>query len=108
MADPTNVSADVAPSSHADGKFKLANWLNSKFSTYKKDRRQAEIQWMKNIRQYLGQYDDEGSMSANMSRAYPKQTRVKCVSMKSRLTDLLFPASERTGRCPPARFRLCL
>jgi hypothetical protein len=95
MAASNDISADVQPAANAEGKRKLAAWLSSKYTTYKSDRRLAEIQWMKNIRQYLGQYDEESKMSENMSRAYPKQTRVKCVSMKSRLMDLLFPASEK-------------
>jgi hypothetical protein len=75
----------------------LGRNLRSKFTQYTRDRRLIEEQWMKNLRQYLGQYDPDliSRMDPQQSRAYPKITRVKCVSMVSRLTSLLFPADEK-------------
>src|SRR3546814_5739862 len=87
----------VEPKDHAQGKADLGRKLKDKFSIYKKDRQPAETQWMKNLRQYLGKYDEdfEQKMAPNTSRAYPKITRVKCVSMVSRLMSLLFHAGEK-------------
>jgi hypothetical protein len=71
--------------------------LRSKFTQYENDRRQAELKWARNTRQVLGIYDPdiESSLSPNRSRAYPKLTRVKCVSMLSRLMNLLFQESDK-------------
>lgn len=103
MSDPT-VSASVTPVDQSDGKRALADWLTKKFATYKTDRNLAELQWMINLRQYLGKYDSdfETRMTQGTSRAYPKKTRIKCVSMKARLMDLLFPASEKNWSLEPS------
>lgn len=53
-----------------------------------------EEQWTKNLRQYLGEYDGNVKIDEGRSRAYPRITRVKVVSMVSRLMALLFPTSE--------------
>lgn len=75
----------------------LGRQLRTKFDQYKKDRLPVEQQWMKNLRQYLGKYDPdvEAALPADTSRAYPKRTRVKVVSIVSRLMSLLFPAGEK-------------
>jgi hypothetical protein len=71
--------------------------LSSEFQNYERDRRLAEMKWTQNARQFLGIYDPDvlATLEADQSRAYPKLTRVKCVSMLSRLMNLLFPSSER-------------
>lgn len=71
--------------------------LQSDFQAYERDRRLAEMRWAQNLRQYVGEYDPDikQSMPADRSKAYPKLTRVKCVSMVARLMNLLFPASEK-------------
>ena len=71
--------------------------LVSRFNDYKRERREVEVQWLRNLRQYLGQYDPEilEKIEPDRSRAYPKLTRVKVVSMVSRLMSLLFPTSEK-------------
>lgn len=76
---------------------RLGQKLNSLFSQYVSDRRIAELKWMRNLRQYLGIYDPEieKELSPNRSRAYPRVTRVKCVSMLSRLMNLLYQGSEK-------------
>jgi hypothetical protein len=80
-----------------EGRSWLGGKLRDLFGQYKTDRRPAETQWMKNLNQFLGKYDSalEQNMDQNTSRAYPKLTRVKCVSMKARLMSLLFPAGEK-------------
>ena len=71
--------------------------LKGRFDAYKRDRRETEAQWTANLRQYLGRYDPEmvSRIEQDRSRAYPKLTRVKVVSMVSRLMALLFPTSEK-------------
>jgi hypothetical protein len=75
----------------------LGQKLQADFKTYENDRRNAELKWAQNLRQYLGVYDPdiEKQFDKDRSRAYPKLTRVKCVSMLSRLMNLLFPSGEK-------------
>lgn len=75
----------------------LGDKLSSLFTQYVSDRRVAELKWMRNLRQYLGQYDPEieRDLSVNRSRAYPRITRVKCISVLSRVMNLMFPGNER-------------
>jgi len=81
----------------ADDLKALGNKLSSLFTQYVSDRRVAELKWMRNLRQYLGQYDPEieRDLSVNRSRAYPRITRVKCISVLSRVMNLMFPGNER-------------
>lgn len=71
--------------------------LTKDFAQYERDRRLAELRWMRNLRQFLGVYDPDiqSQLDPTRSQAYPKLTRVKCVSMLSRMMNLLFPSSER-------------
>lgn len=75
----------------------LGSRLQSKFAIYENDRRLTELRWARNARQRLGIYDPdvESALDKNRSRAYPKLTRVKCVSMLSRLMNLLFQDSDQ-------------
>jgi hypothetical protein len=76
---------------------KLGAMLMSKFTEYENMRKIAEQKWLRNARQVLGIYDPdiESMIPRNRSRAYPKLTRVKCVSMLSRLMNLLFQVEEK-------------
>ena len=79
---------------------KLDAWgarLKSEFQRYESDRKLAELKWARNARQFQGIYDPdiEAQLDKQRSAAYPKLTRVKCVSMVSRLMNLLFPASDK-------------
>ena len=75
----------------------LGDRLASLFTQYRSDRVMVEQRWLRNQRQYLGVYDPEveADLSANRSRAYPRLTRVKCISIQSRLMNLMFPGNER-------------
>jgi hypothetical protein len=74
----------------------LGNSLNQLFNQYKSDRRLSELKWMRNLRQYLGQYDPEIEREiGSRSRAYPRVTRVKCISVLSRIMNLMYPGNER-------------
>ena len=74
----------------------LGGKYKSLFLRYAGERYPAEQKWLKNLRQYLGVYDPdvERMLPPNRSRAYPRLTRVKCVSMLSRLMNLMFPGNE--------------
>lgn len=78
--------------------------LQGRFRQYEMDRRVLELKWERNARQYLGVYDPdiERVMDVNRSRAYPKLTRVKCVSMLARLMNLLFPADDKNWTVEPS------
>lgn len=67
------------------------------FDRFASERIPAEQKWLKNLRQYLGVYDPELEqvLPPNRSRAYPRITRVKCISMLSRLMNLMFPGNEK-------------
>lgn len=66
------------------------------FDRYASERLPAEQKWLKNLRQYLGIYDPEieRELPRNRSRAYPRLTRVKCISLLSRIMNLMFPGNE--------------
>lgn len=87
-----------------DGLAKLGSTLAGRFKQYEWERRVAELQWERNARQYLGVYDPdiEQNMDVNRSRAYPKLTRWKCVSMLSRLMNLLFPVDDKNWTIAPS------
>jgi len=71
--------------------------LASDFKSYENYRRLQELKWARNLRQFLGEYDPDvmQKMDKSRSQAYPRITRVKCISMLSRLMNLLFPTSEK-------------
>ena len=75
----------------------LGQEFSKLFDKYSRDRRLAELKWMRNLRQYLGIYDPEieRQLPPNRSRAYPRLTRVKCISMLARIMNLMFPGNER-------------
>ena len=94
----TPVDAALAQRTPDPAKLKAIGMrLQSQFTSYERDRRLAELRWAKSARQFLGIYDPEieAQIEKNRSKAYPKLTRVKCVSMLSRMMNLLFPSSEK-------------
>lgn len=95
--DETTQPTEAASYETREGLASLGLHLKNQFEVFKKDRRAAETQWIKNLNQFLGKYDAAlaAKMDSDRSRAYPKLTRVKCVSMKARLMSLLFPAGEK-------------
>lgn len=98
-AGSTIATADAAAAGREldDVKLKgLGGVLASRFEQYERDRRNQELKWMRNLRQWLGEYDPdiEGQLGMR-SRAYPKLTRVKVISMVARLMNMLFPVSEK-------------
>lgn len=75
----------------------LGQELNKLFTQYASDRNLQELEWLKNLRQYLGIYDPdiEKQLDLKRSRAYPRLTRVKCISVLSRIMNLMFPGNEK-------------
>jgi hypothetical protein len=75
----------------------LGDKLDKLFRQYVSDRRIQELKWLRNLRQYLGVYDPEvdRELSPNRSRAYPRITRIKTISVLSRIMGLMFPGNER-------------
>lgn len=75
----------------------LGQDLNRLFGEYSSDRRQTELKYMRNLRQYLGIYDPEIEklIPRNRSAAYPRITRVKCISFLSRVMNLMYPGNEK-------------
>lgn len=71
--------------------------LNQLFLSYVSDRRIQELKWTRNLRQYLGLYDPEleKELAPNRSKAYPRVTRAKVISIVSRVMQLMFPGDER-------------
>jgi hypothetical protein len=81
--------------------------LKRRFETYAQDRQLQEQKFLRNLRQYLGIYDPEveSQLPRDGSRAYPRLTRVKCISMLSRVMNLMFPGNEKNwelGASPSA------
>ena len=68
--------------------------LLAEFAQAELDRRQTEERWLKDLRQYKGQYDPDvlAKIGPNRSRAFVRKTRVKIKTIDSRVADLLFPA----------------
>jgi hypothetical protein len=81
----------------------LAHRLKALFDQYRMERRIAELRWLRNQRQYLGIYDPEieQAMNPNRSKAYPKITRVKCITVVSHMMNLMFPGNERNWELRP-------
>lgn len=68
--------------------------LLNEFSRAEADRLLTEQRWLRDLRQYKGQYDPEveAAIGPNRSKAFVRKTRVKVKTADSRVMDLLFPA----------------
>lgn len=76
----------------------LGQNLQTTFQQYASDRKILELKWTRNLRQYLGLYDPDIQKEIDASKrssAYPRITRVKCISVLSRIMNLMFPGNER-------------
>jgi hypothetical protein len=104
IANPSEAGTTITPVFNKEGLKKLSVYLTNKFRVYEADRRVAEKRWAQNARQKAGIYDPSirKHIGENRSDAYPKITRVKCVSMVSRLMNLLFQASEANWTVMPS------
>lgn len=99
MAPPSVSTGTEAPVRKIDSNTlrQLGGELSQTFGQYASDRRLVELKWMRNLRQYLGVYDPEidRELGQGRSRAYPRVTRVKCISVLSRIMNLMYPGNER-------------
>ena len=73
----------------------LGDELLKLFEEAERDRRDVEQRWLKDLRQYRGEYDPEvkARMHPKRSKAFLSVTRTKTKTLSSRQTDLLFPAN---------------
>ena len=98
MAPAMTPVAPPAPVRQIDAAvlMQLGSRYKALFDRYAAERIPAEQRWLKNLRQYLGVYDPdvERQLPPNRSRAYPRLTRMKCISMLSRIMNLMFPGNE--------------
>jgi len=74
----------------------LGDQLLKLFSEYERDRRETEQRWLKDLRQYRGEYDPEvlERLHKKRSKAYMSISRTKVKTVSARQTDLLFPANK--------------
>lgn len=68
------------------------------------DRKAAEDQWLRNLRQFRGIYDPEilKLIPENASKSYPKLTRWKVIGTVARLMQMLFPQTDRNYNVEPS------
>ena len=68
--------------------------LVAEFAQAEAERLLTEQRWLRDLRQYKGQYDPEIEklIDPKRSRAFVRKTRVKVKTADSRVMDLLFPA----------------
>jgi hypothetical protein len=73
----------------------LGETLQLLFEDYEKDRKLTEERWIKDLRQYKGEYDPEtlAKLHPKRSKAFLSLTRTKTKTVSARMTDLLFPAN---------------
>lgn len=73
----------------------LSTTLETMYTEAKGERTAIEQRWLKDLRQYKGEYDPEvlANMDENRSKAFFRQTRTKVRTVDARLNDILFPAN---------------
>lgn len=79
--------------------------LRARFATYESERRELEIQWLKNLRQYKAVYDSEiRKQLEGRSQVYPKDTHTKVVGWVAKMMEMMFPAQEKNWALEPTPF----
>jgi hypothetical protein len=73
----------------------MGDSLLSLFNEYEIDKRLTEERWIKDLRQYRGEYDPDvlAKLHPKRSKAFLSLTRTKTKTVSARETDLLFPAN---------------
>lgn len=102
LTDAAEAELRLAPPVDKEKLRALGNRLATRFTVYESQRRLQEMKWTRNLRQFLGEYDPEVKIDKNRSQAYPRITRVKCISFLSRMMNLLFPTSEKNWGVEPS------
>lgn len=77
----------------------LGSVLMGEFARAETDRQQTEQRWLRDLRQYRGQYDPEveAKMGKARSRAFVRKTRVKVKTIDARVADLIFPTGAKNN-----------
>lgn len=84
----------ITPDDQGNPLFRIGVDLLGEFAEAERLRRESELRWLNDLRQYKGLYEpDEESAMQGGSRAFMRKTRVKVESVDARLMDLLFPAN---------------
>jgi hypothetical protein len=73
----------------------LGQRLQARFTIFEGERRQLELQWLKNLRQYKAIYDPEIVIPAGRSKVYPKDTHTKIVGWVAKMMEMMFPAQDK-------------
>lgn len=106
MAYDMTPAESAGPTTATERMQRVGTELRSRFTAYEGERRPAEQRWLMNLRQFMGVYDPEIAerLTADRSKAYPKLTRIKCVSTVARIMNLMFPGNEHnwTLKASPA------
>jgi hypothetical protein len=78
--------------------------LWSKFTLNQALRWWKEQEWLKCLRQFKGVYDPEieSKLHKKRSKVYPKLTRSKCISVRSRLHEIAFPDIGKSWSVSPS------
>ncbi|MEN6420780.1 MAG: hypothetical protein ABFD76_02440 [Smithella sp.] len=84
-----------------DWKEQLGTKLRGEFTKNESNRRQKEVEWLQDLRQIRGLYDPDVHIETGRSQVYPKITRAKITSVRSRLNSMLFPTTDRNYTIEP-------
>jgi hypothetical protein len=81
-------------SEHSLSTAALGPILINEFKQAELERRETELRWLEDLRQYRGQYNPDvlAQIGPNRSKVFVRKTRVKVKTVNSRVADLLFPA----------------
>lgn len=79
-----------------EGLAKLGASMKGLLGQFVSDRQMLELQWLKNLRQYMGVYDPDvdARIPEERSHAYPRDTRVKVKGGVAKLMEMMFPSQE--------------
>lgn len=77
----------------------LGSEMLREFSQAMNDRILTEQRWLKDLRQYRGQYEpeEEAAIGPNRSKSFLRKTRVKVKTVNARIVDMLFPAGKEVN-----------
>jgi hypothetical protein len=81
----------------SEGLVLLGAFVRRELDSFVSDRCLLEQQWLKNLRQYRGQYDREveALIPSERSHAYPRDTRIKVKGGVAKMMEMMFPSQER-------------
>ncbi|RNF52986.1 hypothetical protein EBI00_02480 [Marinomonas hwangdonensis] len=94
MSNPTDFDAAETNEALSDA---LGTKVRGMFATAERERRDYEDQWLKDLRQFKGVYDDAvvKNIADGRSKTFIRLTRSKVKAMDSRLMDIQFPAGSQ-------------